>query len=53
IILLHDPCMTSVEAAFQVIDTLQAQGYWFVTVEELLKINGTQVVPGEMVRCAD
>lgn len=36
IILLHDVFPTSVEAAFEVIDTLSKQGYTFVTIEELL-----------------
>ena len=35
IILLHDPYPTSVEAAFQIIDKLQAEGWEFVTVDEL------------------
>lgn len=53
IILLHDSCPTSVEAAFVVIDTLQARGYCFVTVEELLALTGVQAVPGQMVRRGD
>lgn len=36
IILLHDVYDTSEEAAFQEIDALQARGYRFVTVDELL-----------------
>lgn len=36
IILLHDASASSVQAAFTVIDTLQKQGYSFVTVEDLL-----------------
>jgi peptidoglycan/xylan/chitin deacetylase (PgdA/CDA1 family) len=36
IILMHDAYPTSVEAAFQIVDQLKAQGYVFVTVEELL-----------------
>lgn len=36
IILMHDIFPTSVEAAFQIIDRLQAKGYRFVTVDELL-----------------
>ena len=36
IILLHDASEASVKAAFQIIDTLQEQGYVFVTVEELM-----------------
>lgn len=50
IILLHDIYPTSVEAALQIIDTLQAEGYWFVTVEELLCLNGVTPQAGIMYR---
>lgn len=36
IILMHDIFPTSVEAALELVDILQEQGYQFVTVEELL-----------------
>ena len=36
IILLHDASSSSVEAALQIIDCLQAEGYQFVTVEEFV-----------------
>ena len=36
IILMHDYYQTSVEAALQVVDELQREGYAFVTVEEIL-----------------
>lgn len=36
IILLHDYYQSSVEAALQIVDILQARGFAFVTVEELL-----------------
>ncbi|MGL6199992.1 MAG: polysaccharide deacetylase family protein [Lachnospiraceae bacterium] len=36
IILLHDCYLTSVKAAFRIIDLLSAQGYEFVTVDELI-----------------
>ncbi len=36
IILLHDNYKTSVTAALRIIDVLQAEGYEFVTVEELI-----------------
>lgn len=52
IILLHDIYPASVEAALEIVDRLQAQGYWFVTVEELLRIQGTDVRPGVMYRSA-
>lgn len=50
IILLHDIYPTSVAAALQIIDTLQAEGYWFVTVEELLALNGITPQAGMMYR---
>ena len=46
IILLHDIYETSVEAALQIVDTLQQEGYQFVTVRELLAINGVTPEPG-------
>jgi len=46
IILLHDMYNTSVDAALLVIDTLQAQGYCFVTVSELADIKGVDLAPG-------
>ena len=48
IILLHDLYPTSVEAALQVVDALQAEGYVFVTVEELLAANGVTPEPGKL-----
>ncbi len=36
IILLHDYYRSSVQAALQIVDTLQGQGYEFVTVDELI-----------------
>ncbi len=36
IILLHDASESSVEAAFQIIDALEREGYVFVTVDEIL-----------------
>lgn len=45
IILLHDCYPTSVDAALQIIDALESQGYEFVTVKELLALYG--VVPQE------
>lgn len=50
IILLHDIYPTSVDAALQIIDALQAEGYWFVTVEELLRLNGVEPQAGTMYR---
>lgn len=50
IILLHDIYPTSVDAALRVVDRLQEEGYWFVTVEELLRINGVKPEAGKMYR---
>lgn len=50
IILLHDIYPASVDAALQVVDTLQEEDYWFVTVEELLRINGVEPEPGVLYR---
>lgn len=50
IILLHDIYQPSVEAALAAVDALQAQGYWFVTVEELLRLYGVEPRPGVLYR---
>ncbi len=50
IILLHDIYPTSVDAALKIVDQLQEEGYWFVTVEELLWLNGVKPEAGEMYR---
>ncbi len=36
IILMHDSSETSIQAAFQIVDALQKEGYCFVTVDEIL-----------------
>lgn len=53
IILLHDIYSTSVDAALKVVDQLQEEGYWFVTVEELLRINGVTPEAGAMYRTGE
>lgn len=50
IVLLHDIYPTSVEAALRIVDTLQAKGYEFVTVEELLYLNGIEAQAGVLYR---
>lgn len=50
IVLLHDIYPSSVEAALQIIDILTPQGYRFVTVEELLALNGVEPQPGVLYR---
>lgn len=50
VILLHDFYPTSVDAALEVIDRLMAQGYVFVTLEELFRIQGVTPQPGVLYR---
>lgn len=53
IVLLHDPYQTSVDAALQAIDTLSAQGYEFVTLEELFARSGVTPEAGHFYLRAD
>ncbi len=46
IVLLHDFYATSVDAALEIVDQLQAQGFIFVTVEELFRIQGVEPQAG-------
>ena len=46
IVLLHDMCDCSVDAAFGIIDALQKQGFQFVTVSELARLQGVTLEPG-------
>ena len=46
IILLHDTFPETVEAALEIIDRLHQEGYYFVTVEELLRLNGVEPQTG-------
>ena len=50
IILLHDIYPTSVDAALKLVDILQERGYLFVTVEELLRLNGIMPQAGAFYR---
>lgn len=50
IILLHDIYPTSVKAALRLVDVLQQEGYCFVTVEELLLLNGLKPQNGVLYR---
>lgn len=52
IVLLHDIFSTSVEAALSVVDALQAQGWRFVTVDELLALRGVELERGEVCHSA-
>ena len=40
------------EAALRIVDRLQEEGYEFVTVEELLRLNGTKAEAGKLYRNA-
>lgn len=48
VILLHDMCDCSVDAALAIVDRLQAQGFRFVTVSELAQLRGAEPEPGVM-----
>lgn len=50
IVLLHDIYPASVDAALEIVDRLQEEGYWFVTVEELLRLNGVEPQKGILYR---
>lgn len=47
VILMHDMSDSSVEAALVIIDTLQEQGFHFVTVSELAQTRNIPLVPGK------
>ena len=53
IVLLHDIHSASVDAALRAIDTLSAQGYQFVTVEELFSCYGVTPQSGHFYACPD
>lgn len=46
IVLLHDMSASSVRAALDIIDSLQKEGFRFVTVSELAKLRGVRIKPG-------
>ena len=50
IVLLHDIYSPSVDAALEIVETLQKEGYVFVTVEELLRLNGITPQAGAFYR---
>lgn len=50
IILLHDIYPSSVDTALQVVDTLMARGFHFVTVEQLFAIRGQTPENGKVYR---
>ncbi|MBR2481249.1 MAG: hypothetical protein IKB58_00135, partial [Oscillospiraceae bacterium] len=50
VILMHDIYESSVEAALEIVDALQRQGYTFVTVRELMELYGVTPGAGELYR---
>ena len=48
VILMHDMSKSSVDAALQLVDSMQKEGYVFVTVSELAALTGTELVPGKV-----
>ena len=50
IVLLHDMSMSSVQAALDIVDALQKQGFRFVTVSELAKLRKVRIKPGEIYK---
>ena len=51
IILLHDMSASSVMAALEIIDSLQKEGFRFVTVTQLAKLRGVRLKPGVTYNC--
>lgn len=47
VILLHDMTNSSVDAALRIIDSLQAQGFRFVTVSQLARAKNITLQPGQ------
>ena len=50
VILMHDMYDSSVDAALELIDRLQAQGYRFVTVSQLARLRHCPLEPGQVYR---
>ena len=50
IILMHDTTEANVEASLAAIDALQAKGYTFVTVQELMRVKGVEPQAGKIYR---
>ena len=48
IILLHDMTDSSVDAALDIVDKLQAQGFRFATVSQLAAMRGYRLQPGKV-----
>ena len=52
IILMHDTHATTVDATIEIVDILQEQGFFFVTVSQLFEARDIQLVPGGIHRSA-
>ena len=50
IILLHDMTDSSVRAALDIIDSLEKEGFRFVTVSELAELRDVRITPGQVYR---
>lgn len=50
VILLHDMSASSVQAALDIVDELQKQGYRFVTASELARLRKVALKPGKVYR---
>lgn len=50
VVLLHDMSASSVQAALDIVDELQKQGYQFVTVSQLAQIRKISLKPGAVYR---
>ena len=48
VVLLHDMTDSSVTAALEIVDRLQAEGFTFVTVSELAEIRDLRLQPGKL-----
>ena len=48
IILLHDMTDSSVDAALEIVDKLQSQGFRFATVSQLAAMRGYRLQPGKV-----
>lgn len=51
IILLHDMTASSVQAALDIVDTLENQGFTLLTVSELAKVRNAKIKPGQVYTC--
>lgn len=51
VVLMHDLSDSSVEAALVIVEKLKAQGFRFVTVSDLARLQGVQLQPGKTYRC--